>query len=333
MKNFSAIIKNSNKFDENVKLATTLILDLNKRQMREGNVGESTKAYGKFWFLTPKGKVLFKTSNDGSHGYVKYLNEIVCSKLAKNVGIDCAIYEPAILNNLEKTEGIASYNFAKENQKIISIAEFLGDEDSLKIDTTIYDIIPMLIEHGVGYNLDYYQILDGLYKMAIFDLLTFQSDRHLNNISLLIDSQKNIKLAPLYDNEYTFLEFSRPYFDLAYSKVDDFIDNFFYNDGMMNVNCYEKPLGKEGFDMYVDEIIEMAAGSEHHKKILKDILNKANIDAVFSDLKQKGTKINDGYENFVKTLFDYSKQKLISKYQIAFKEKIESNKNEDELCL
>ena len=44
-----------------------------------------------------------------------------------------------------------------------------------------------------------------IYRIAVFDTITMQTDRHINNIFFLIDKKtKEVKVAPLIDNEFAF---------------------------------------------------------------------------------------------------------------------------------
>lgn len=317
MKNFNAVIKNFRTYNKNIKLASTLILNFQKKISRYGAVGVSTDIFGKYWFFTPNGKVLFKTGNKNDKE-TRLLNEIVCYKLAKSMGIDCAVYQSAQMDNKEKTWGVASYNFLQKGEKVVSFAKLLGMQ-ALNIGSIMEDLLSELIiyqKDDIKFN--YAQIAEGLYKMAIFDLLTFQSDRHLGNISLIVDDKNRAKLSPLYDNEYAFFEMSWPFFDPNYYNVEDFVDNFFCGDRTMHICKENKGLGLEKFNEFVEQIVSMAKSKPKYKKILIDILKNANLKKVYKELEKQGFVINQDYKEFTIHLFDFAKSNLVERAKQVF---------------
>ena len=316
MRKFNAVIKNYKTYNTNIKLATSLILSYKKKSFRDGTVGVSTDEFGKFWFSTPRGKVLFKTG-EKRNSEIRLLNEVICYRLAKNMGIDCAIYQPAQMDNKEKTLGVASFNFLHKGEKIISLSELLGMK-ALNVHPTMETLLPALKQYDGELEFDFAQISESVYKMSIFDLLTFQSDRHLGNISFIINNNNKAQLSPLYDNEYTFFEICRFSFDPNYNSVYEFVDNFFYGDRAMHVHETKQYSGIKGFNKFASQIVSVAKSNSDYKKILIKMLSKADIKKVYTELESEGFLINEDYREFTTQLFDFAKTSLVKKVKQAF---------------
>ena len=76
------ILKNLDKFT-NIKLAKGVNIELfvtDDRKCDKNSIGVSTETYGDKWFLTPKGKALFKTY-DSTYSYntrnIRIVNELL----------------------------------------------------------------------------------------------------------------------------------------------------------------------------------------------------------------------------------------------------------------
>ena len=310
MKNFRAIIKNCNNFGNDIKLASGLILDLNNKINRHGYKGCSTQEFGSYWFSSPKGFVIFKNIDKtmGFVGDIQLLNEIVCFRLAKQMGIDVAEYMPAQINNVK---GVASVNFVKKDEKLLSAIELIGP-----CGRNIKAIMRALIPETTRYDVDFSQIFYGLYRMTIFDLLTFQSDRHLNNISFILNQKNILRLAPMYDNEYSFFVTSYLFnhFDFDFDSVEDYVDNYYIGTGVIGVEPVVDVERINCYDTYIKQVVEVAKVDSDSDKILKSLLNKADLSSIYSDLKREGYIINKDYEKFTCSLIDFAKNRIKALY-------------------
>lgn len=320
MKEFSAIVKNADKFNERIKLAKGLILSLNKKKEREGVTGKSTEYYGSYWFKSPKGDVIFKYTkprqfNDTT--IIQDFNEILCYNLARQMGINCAEYSSATLEN--ELNGIASKNFLKKDEKIVplvSITPSLKNLESIMVNLKQKDFL---------YNsINYDQIYYSLYSYMVFDLLTYQEDRHLNNISLIKDKNNNLKIAPLYDNEYSFFA-STFLFSGAdnFDNVKDYVDNYFITGGLVTPFDMDKCYGLNGFDIVSHQILYMAKNDKKCDYILKNLLKNADLRPVYDELEKQGYNIDQDYKEYTIQLLDFSRKRLCELYKTNNKPKIE----------
>ena len=175
----------------------------------ENSTGVSTRDYGNVWFLIPKNgkkqKALFKSFSGKFANHVRNIriyNELLCQELCKQLGISCAECERA---EVKGRDGLVSYNIIGKNQRLISLFKFVARtkgefSESLK---DLSEVIDYYI--GKGYYIDKKQMLVDLYKIIVFDALTFQTDRHSANVNLLYDKSSNsFRVAPLFDNEFAF---------------------------------------------------------------------------------------------------------------------------------
>lgn len=314
MKKFKAVIKNYDIYNKNIKLATSLILNYQNKIVRDGSVGVSTEQFGAFWFFTPHGKVLFKTGEKRDRE-IRLLNEIICYRLAKNMGIDCAVYIPAQMDNEQKTSGVASFNFLRKGEKIVPASKLIDTNPVYSSMEELYNALEIFDEQ---IKFDYDQIMDGLYKMSIFDLLTFQCDRHFGNVSFIVDEKNKAKLSPLYDNEYAFFEISRFCFNTHHSSVYEFIDDHFYGDRTMHIFKTKDFFHMEGFNEFAKQIAYVAKLNPHYHEILKNMLANADIEKVYFELENEGYVINSDYKEFTTQLFNFSKKNLIKNLKHHF---------------
>lgn len=324
----SAQIKNYEKYNSNIKLAKGLMLEFAKCRRRVGESGVSTCQFGSYWFLVPKGEVLFKSQAVSKASKTEFLNEILCYRLAKNMGVECAIYEPAIMDDMNNTNGVASYNFLKKDEQLFSLYKFLlvgalesPETRSLDIidkkNRNVNMILELIEQSGVKYNLDMEQITKGLYQMVAFDLLTFQGDRHFNNISLIIDKRGNVTLAPLYDNEYSFMNFDKKYYSPETNNIREFIDSIFYGDEQISLSRMQYCKGLESYKEICMQLAKATVKYPIFKPILEKIINNADMRPVLCDLDKEGYLINDEYKNFLIQLLDFGREELSKAYDIC----------------
>ena len=77
-----------------IKYPSGLQLDEYKIENRSGETGIATETFGKNWFVTPKGKVLFKNYEE-EDGRLRIVNELLFDELAHQIGLPVAQYLPA----------------------------------------------------------------------------------------------------------------------------------------------------------------------------------------------------------------------------------------------
>lgn len=337
MKAFKTILKNVDEFDKDIKLANPVkfYFDSPTEERETGRIkSASSRTFGHLWFLTPKGKAIFKTYDralDMCPPNIRMLNEIVCFRLAKQIGLNCAEYEPASFIKLiyEKSiDGVVSYNFVKKNEKLITASNLYNrvEED---YDYTFYGLKNLFHDEELQkFNFDEQNIFYGLYSYIIFDILTLQADRNRNNIGFIFDEDYNVTLAPLFDNEFAFLGKDINYIP-TFKKLNSIIP--LLEEAECSDSIYIKRNPKRNvktmLKQNVKQVVEFALNDKNAKKIFLTMTNKANLKEVFKTLENEGYQINPDYKAYTLKLFNFAKNYLKCEYK-KFKQE---NKSKEEV--
>lgn len=136
-------------------------------------------------------------------------SELLISELADQVGLkhaNCDLYEK------DGKRGILSENILSDDEEMFSLNFFVGDNNinSDYIDITDFfktgeKLINSLKKLGCE-KLQIKQLLVELQKQFVFDSFVCESDRHTENISLVVHSKTGeYRLSPMYDNENSLL--------------------------------------------------------------------------------------------------------------------------------
>lgn len=162
------------------------------------------------------------------------LAEVVASRLAKLLGLDCVSYNPCRIHVLETGEnrlGCYSENFIPQGafemtlQRLVqkctggSCDELLEDcnDDVCNKVNKIADAVKDAIDKSV--------LIDYIGRLLYFDSLIVNEDRHWHNIIFIKNSAGKIKPAPIFDNGAGFFsDYSRDYpfeleLEFCYEKV------------------------------------------------------------------------------------------------------------------
>lgn len=181
------------------------------------------------------------------------LSEDLCSLVLNHMDIDHAEYEMVKLfdenNNLYSSPCIRTKNFLKENELLIGLGDIISDELADEIMTNdsgdfsdIVDKIDFEIENKTGVK----NFKEHLAKILSFDILTMNSDRHLNNIGLIHNQKDNKwKFSPIYDNGAALL---------ANKDCDNLNEyNYYYEE---NTTMYDlSTFGLSPLDSYIDIVV------------------------------------------------------------------------------
>ncbi len=273
-----------------------------KRSTNKSNTGVSTTDYGNVWFNLPNGKALFKTYNTYREDIKKYrmINELVCCILAKQVGINCAKYQPAHIND---NKGLISYNILNKNEKLVN-GETILNKGFYK-EPTLFNFAEALEYYEkAGYVVNKKEIISDLYKIIVFDALTMQTDRNIFNINFIIDKQANLKVAPLIDNEFAFFgEFFYPDSETYQITKEDLLSQYAVDGKYLTI---EKSGIFKKFD-YLDnlkDIVIMAKKNRTMKNIFCNIIENLNIEDAVNELIKQGISVDDEYKMFMKKIID-----------------------------
>ncbi len=141
----------------------------------------------------------YKVNQCGYEGLSEYL---VSKVLECSNADDYAAYEPCIING---RSGCRSKNFLKENESFLSfqrLYELMTGEslqDRIRLISQVADRIGFVKEflmEYTGFDCSRY-----LSQILTLDMLTLNTDRHLNNLGLIVDTSASLyKAAPIFDN-------------------------------------------------------------------------------------------------------------------------------------
>lgn len=324
-------LKNLEKYNK-LKLAQGVFLDNAQIDYRQDDyTGVSTGDFGFFWYMLPKGKAIFKTYTGGDEleaiQNIRIVNELLCYELSKQVGIRCAEYE---LAEYQGQKGVISYNVSAINEKLTPATEVFD-----KFNLPPYNEFRFYLKaqerlEDLNYSFDKHKMILDLYKISLFDFLTVQSDRHRNNIFMLINRKnKTVKIAPIIDNEFAF---NGLYFDTmvwkdkgtitqktfaektsAISKTLLIKENSYYDNNVFLSNA--------------KHLVNLAKYNPEMGEIFKTFVSNYNIQKAIESLEQKGVEINSEYKEFLLMTEQYVKQVL--KNELNKTEQIEKKEDYD----
>ncbi len=313
------IIKNKNKFDR-IKLAKGIYLDKFKSQ--EDIVLR--------FFYTPQGKLYFKDYDKKFFGTstteMRMANELICFELGKQLGLNMAKYETA---NYKNKTGLVSYDIREHEDDVIIDGEQLVEiVNSGYPSNTFKEYIQTLntLKNEHGYNIDVEKTSNDLYKLLVFDSLTFQEDRHDSNILFLYNEKNNtIKLAPILDNEFAFGGFQE---NVVYDEKGIAEKSFLYSHSI-NLDYVAETIpitsltsSRRGYIDNINNIVKIAAQDEQKKEILVKMLTNVNFRQAIDNVRQKGHVIPSDYELYLLEL-----EKLAKK---CYKKQIDKQRKKDD---
>ena len=288
------ILKNKNTFGR-MKLANKIFLT-KKVESRNGENGISTEKFGKQWFITPKGKALFKTYGleYSAIGYLRLENELISSYIAKQLGLSVAEYEPA---QYQIFEGLATYDYQKEGDRVIDAHKLLKMANCQTENLVEFMEAVKTINKQGNYKIDVQKMESDMFKMIVFDSLTFQEDRGLQNILFLLnENNKTIRMAPITDNEFAFGGFQG---NVLFNEKG--IDReFFLKNHSHNILFTIKPMEYNGVkSKYVkvaQDIVEYASKRPELKEFLKTALSTLNYKQAIQRINATGNIVPNDYE-------------------------------------
>lgn len=286
---------------------------------RFGISGISTGKFGRFWFVLPKGKALFKIFDD--NGFVMprnlaLINELLCSRLAKQIDLPCADYELAVHGG---HEGLVSYNLLNEDEQMMDCMFFEISRVAQEIDDYI----------SMGVSIDKQNVLENLFKAVIFQLITLQTDSKVDGFVFAKNEKINsIRFAGIVDNEFAFniQHFSPPLpnedaFGLFGAKrrvrVEDVIKDFdscsdFRNlIGQPYISIFKNQSGDFEYSVRLKEICDCAKTYSRAKEILTQVLSSLDVDKAFDDMKkQDKVEVDKNYKTYVKSIVEFGKKQF-----------------------
>lgn len=285
-------------------------------------VGISTSRFGDSWLVTRKGRALFKAYNMETQG-IRVVNELLYDELANQIGLPVAQYLPANYKqtdnnqknknpNLKQYFGLASIDVTNKNERILTGYELLTYDESISRINTFQDYIQALdyYRKKEGCTIDRKGIESTLFKMMVLDTLTFNEDRHANNVSFIKNDKENYLIpSPVIDNELCF--FGKNLW-LYWSKKLKHIDskNLLTKYGnrlylVVDKQVYDFP-NKYVYEENVKAIVKLATKSKNMQKFLNNTLENIDINKAFENVEKKGYKVTPEYKCFVNNLMSIS---------------------------
>ena len=259
---------------------------------------------------TKKGLGIFKSFNNCGvfveYKDVRNFNEVLCYELAKQIGVETAVYEPA---HIDFKKGVITYNVCGPDEDLENCLTYFN----YKAKYSIKSILKGLDDKKVNY--DKKKMFLDLYKLLVFDTLTFQEDRHNSNIHFLINRQdKSVKLSPIIDNEFAFgLKIIGELNEIMdegslYLYRDKFIE--FHGNGVLffaGQEDYKVPIAKR-YQHNIKKIIMIAKNNDACKEFLNNALQNLDIVTALEKMKDYGYKLTDDYKNYLIDLIGLSKE-------------------------
>ncbi len=316
------ILKNTRKY-MNITLAKGVFLDNVRTTIRFGKVGVSTRKFGHRWFCLPKGKALFKTFDSVSYHEIRenrIVNEFVCRELCKQIGIKVPDIEPATYKDIT---GLISYNIEDKNKKLCSGEKLFKKVNLYYGSNHINDYMTALnsLKFYDGYNIDIEKEYCNLFRIAVFDTLTMQTDRHTNNIYFLFDKKtKEVTVAPLIDNEFAFFGQGLKYI-IANGKTDveEVIMPWFVKFARyMHVYDNNRPNEYNAPERY---IASRAVVNEDARKVLQDVLNNIAPHSAIDNVRKMGFEISNEYEEYICEIISTTKNEILKLYKQVMQER------------
>lgn len=174
--------------------------NLDMRGVTEFRCASSQGELQKKWCIDKANKRFMVKGNWGSN-YQPSLNEVFATLLHKKQGIQ--FYTPYDLIQIDveggrRGIGCYSYNFCSEGVEFVSAWELLNTV-KLRQNTSWFDLFKKLCIERLGFSSEYFHTF--LDYEIITDFIVSNTDRHMNNIGVLRDSDtlQYIGFAPIYD--------------------------------------------------------------------------------------------------------------------------------------
>lgn len=234
-------------------------IDLRNKTMF--NCAASQGELQKKWCVDSAGKRYMIKGNYGE-SYQQSINELFASTLHKMQGYtnytSYSLTKVTVQGGLEGL-GCLSYDFCSENIEMISAWELLQSIKIRQNESLYYPLKRVCMELGIDEN-DFDIFMD--YEIMT-DYLMSNTDRHMNNISIIRDpdSLKILGMAPIYDTGNSMF-YNVPFQYLRQVHLDDIETHSFIKKEIKLLSyvkdrmCVDIDLTKMDFSMYKNDIVE-----------------------------------------------------------------------------
>lgn len=172
-----------------------------------------TESREKVWLHLEDATILLKTVEQETNLAGTCYAELITSELARQAGFETANVDLAKYKNFC---GIISQKVNKGDEQLHSLREYIGDEEIPNDPVPEITSLNFVFENMAKYlkeNSDMPKenkklLLLSILKLMVFDVMALSTDRHTENISFIErmnNGEKEIVLAPLYDNEFSLM--------------------------------------------------------------------------------------------------------------------------------
>lgn len=327
------VIKNATKKDF-IKFPKGLNLKEAKTRYRyqryeeENMSGISMEKYADKWFMLPKGNAIFKSyeSNKRTKS-LRMINELLCQEFAKQFGISCAEYE---ISHFGGVKGLVSYNVLKDNERLISGYSLSRITNSSIFNNSLLEYNKMLKKLKKVSRSERKALIYELYKQAVFDHITFQTDRHANNVFFIQNEETGkFRTSPIIDNELAFCGDLVENFQLFDSVPELSLDWQYINSATTLTTDKLYPISyKQG----MEDFYKIAAKKPAIKRDITERVLGLDVDKAIANVEAQGVQVNEGYKNYLNTLVGYAQNVFKDVFKIKGKDdnekQVETVKNE-----
>ena len=296
---YKPILKNLDKFGD-IKLSPGIVIDNKKRTKREDpRTGISSRHFGNYWYYLGEDKVIFKSFECMENTKPnRIVNELLFYEISKQVEIDCAKCKLASIDGIS---GIASYNVLGKDEKLITGSKLKHKAGDYEYNNTLksyYNALKIL--KSKGYKINIRKETLKLYQICLIDELLLHTDRHSENIQFIENTKTNeIRLSPIFDNEFAFCSFNLDNTVQDYREIDFNIAKSLFSTSrnLLLVNKIES--GKEKYDTIKNDLVIFASKNQDAKKILIKTLDKIDIQTAIKNVENMGITISNDYKDLI----------------------------------
>ena len=144
----------------------------------------------------------------------------------------------------------------------------------------------------------------------LFDVLTLQTDRHLDNVCFIFDLKtRHVRPCPLLDNEFAFLG----------RTLQNIIENADYYKGYRITADdldFHLRVADNSYRSNIEDIVKIAKNNSIFDKIYRNFVKNMNIDMAIKKLQAQNIEIDNSYIDFMKDIVKSMKKELNKYYSV-----------------
>lgn len=193
-----------------------MIKDFSSWEEYEG-ASEGSGRSEKIWLVNPTNGDIGMFKFNKSEYTTEHFSEKIASELAQKINLECAKVELGIYNS---QIGSFNYQINQDDEILIEGIQLINKYYPNYNSDTLYDSkneeyysLDMILK-----SLEQYNFRRDFFKIVVFDFLIGNTDRHQNNWAIL-QSDKNTRLCPLYDNGSSLCCY------IQESQIDSYLGN------------------------------------------------------------------------------------------------------------